>query len=52
MAHTVLDFYEKFKSVKAPNTLEIANCLKAWLQNHIMGTDKLYRAFLNEKGVR
>ena len=52
MGRHVLSLYDKFKSESKPNTLEIANYLKGWLANHIMGTDKLYRAFLNEKGVR
>ena len=52
MTRTVLKLYEKFKEDKKPNTLEIANYLKAWLENHIMGTDKLYRAYLLDKGVR
>ena len=52
MTRAVLKLYDKFKTENTSNILEIANYLKAWLANHIMGTDKLYRAYLREKGVR
>ena len=52
MTQTVGKLYEKFKKEAKPNTLEIAKYLKAWLENHIMGTDRQYQAFLNSKGVK
>ncbi|MBF0319180.1 MAG: hemerythrin family protein [Nitrospirae bacterium] len=47
----VIDFQRQFKDGKAMVDLALLNFLKEWLTKHIMGTDKKYSAFLNEKGV-
>ncbi len=47
----ITDFDEKFKQGKSMLSLEVMNFMKEWLQKHIMGTDKQYTAFFNEKGV-
>ena len=39
------------KSGKSTITIDVMNFLKNWLDMHIMGTDKQYGPFLNEKGV-
>jgi hemerythrin-like metal-binding protein len=48
---TATDLKQKFDSGKGQITLEVMNFLKNWLNNHILGTDKKYTAFLNGKGV-
>ncbi len=52
LVQQVLDFEAALKSGKAKVTMDIMRFLKDWLVNHIMGTDKRYAPFLNEKGVR
>ncbi len=32
-------------------TMEVMNFLKMWLSDHIMGSDRKYSSFLNQKGV-
>lgn len=51
LTQTAKDLKEKFDSGKAQITLEVMNFLKSWLNDHILGTDKKYSAFLNGKGV-
>jgi len=48
----VIDFGNQFKSGKAVVSNELMTFLKDWLMTHIMGTDKKYTKFLNEKGVK
>lgn len=48
----IKEFQNDFESGKALLSLKIVNFLKDWLINHILGTDKAYSAFLNEKGVK
>lgn len=48
----VLDFQSDFRSGKIGISVQIMNFLKEWLMNHILGTDKKYGPFFNEKGLR
>jgi methyl-accepting chemotaxis protein len=48
----VMDFHNKFKSGQAIVDDTLLEFLKDWLTKHIMGTDKKYVSFLNEKGVQ
>jgi hemerythrin len=52
MALRVVQLKEKVDSGEISSPLQIAEFLKEWLAKHIMGTDKLYGPYLNEKGVR
>ncbi len=52
LVQQVLDFEAGLKSGKAKVTMDIMRFLKDWLVKHIMGTDKRYTAFLNQKGIR
>jgi hemerythrin len=45
-------FKEQFESGKLGLSIEVMTFLSDWLKNHIMGVDKKYSAFLNEKGVK
>jgi len=47
----VTDIQKQFHAGKAILTQEIMGFLKSWLENHIMGTDKNYGPFLNQKGI-
>jgi hemerythrin-like metal-binding protein len=42
---------EKVRKGEAVITLEVMAFLKDWLEEHIVGSDKLYGPFLNSKGV-
>ncbi len=48
----VMDFHHKFKMGEAEVDDELLRFLKDWLTRHIMGTDKKYSAFLNNKGIK
>lgn len=52
LVQQVLEFEAALKSGKAKVTMEIMRFLKDWLVGHIMGQDKKYAPFLNEKGIR
>lgn len=45
------EFIGKYQKGHLMLSLEVMNFLKDWLKNHIMGVDKGYSSFLNEKGV-
>lgn len=47
----VLEFQKKYQSGEKYISIEILNFLKEWLINHIMGTDKQYGAYFQEKGI-
>ena len=42
----------KFKSGKPVLSLEVMQFLKNWLSGHILGVDKMYTTYLNNKGVK
>ena len=52
LAAQVDEFVNAFDAGKKQLTMEVLMFLKSWLENHILGTDKRYSAFLIEKGVR
>lgn len=47
----VSDFVEKHKAGKLMLSMEVMTFLIQWLKEHIMGSDKKYGPFLNQKGV-
>ncbi len=47
----VSDFYTDFKQGKKFISVELLFFLKDWLINHILGEDKRYSEFLNDKGI-
>ena len=46
------EFRSRFESGQLLIPIEVANFLKDWLSNHILGTDKQFSPFLREKGVK
>ena len=51
MTDKVLELAGQMEQGEISSPVQIANFLKAWLEKHIMGTDKLLADFLKEKGV-
>ncbi|MBF0538077.1 MAG: hemerythrin family protein [Nitrospirae bacterium] len=47
----VLDLQKQFADGKMVVTIEVMNFLKKWLGEHILDKDKLFAAFLNQKGI-
>ena len=53
LAKQVIDIQRKYHAgATAMLSMEVMSFLKSWLVTHIQGTDCLYTAFLNEKGVK
>jgi hemerythrin len=52
MTLKVLEIQKKFNAGEISNPIQITNFLKDWLKKHIMGTDKQYGVYLNQKGIR
>lgn len=48
----VSSFKSDFDKGKVILSNDILQFLKNWLQNHIIGSDKHYTKFLNDKGIR
>ena len=48
----VSDFVAGIEQNKLTFTLEMMRFLSEWLKKHIMGTDKQYSEFFNQKGLR
>ena len=48
----VVEFQNDFQNGKSSLGIEMMNYLKTWLNDHIMGTDKLYGPHLKQKGVK
>jgi hemerythrin len=48
----VTDFKTGFEKRNLTLTIEVMDFLSDWLKNHIMGTDKKYSQFFNEKGLK
>lgn len=46
------DLRRQLESGRTAISLDLGTFLKNWLSLHIMGTDKRYTAFLNERGIR
>ncbi len=49
---TVDKFKNEFETGKLTLSIAVMNFLSDWLQTHIMGTDRKYGLFFNEKGLK
>lgn len=53
LAKQVLDVQAKYRSgATAALSMEVMNFLKNWLVKHIMGIDKKYTPYFNQRGVK
>ena len=48
----VSGFKDGLEKGKLSLTIEVVDFLSDWLKKHIMGTDKKYSSFLNDKGLK
>lgn len=48
----VTAFKEGFEKGNLPLTVEVMRFMSDWLKKHIMGTDKKYSQFFNDKGLK
>ncbi len=48
----VLDLQERHRQGSIALSLKVSTFLQNWLTEHILGTDKKYSSFLNERGVK
>jgi hemerythrin len=52
LANKVKAFGNDFRSGKISVTIDVMHFLRDWLRSHILGSDKKYGPFLNNKGVQ
>jgi len=46
------DFKDQFENGKVTLTIQVMNFLRDWLKNHILGEDKKYSIYFEEKGIK
>lgn len=51
MSDKVALLYRDYQEGKASLNFEVMDFLEKWIEKHIMGTDKKYAPFLNNKGI-
>ncbi|MCL6622622.1 MAG: bacteriohemerythrin [Syntrophobacterales bacterium] len=51
MTRKVLDLQRQFHCGRLGLSLEVLKFLEEWVEKHILGTDKKYGPFLNQRGV-
>lgn len=48
----VTEFKESYENGQLALSIDVLNFLSDWLRHHIMGVDKKYSSFFNEKGLK